>query len=275
MSGHRDFLRDIASQPHDPAPRIAYAQWLERRGDDRAEFLRLHVSLADCDDDEEFGRLLRREHAIRWRADDDWLAAMGDGELYARLFHLHEGLWLTRSGTVLRWGTPLEELAACDGGRLEQIQPLGVRIVWKDRVIWRGLRATVHADFLPNDDGDLPTGVDHFTILKPSNWFVAEPWRPLQAILIRLLIKASPTRLRAAENAHGEAWLEKTRLRFGSPTDECTYRGLFRSIVWQWSCANLEWLMREDGSFLCGWLEHPTARRRTELRRIEEAARTV
>jgi uncharacterized protein (TIGR02996 family) len=48
MVGHERFLSEIAARPGDPAPRIEYADWLDRRGDDRGEFIRLHLLLEDC-----------------------------------------------------------------------------------------------------------------------------------------------------------------------------------------------------------------------------------
>jgi uncharacterized protein (TIGR02996 family) len=39
------FLRAIANDPHDDALRLVYADWLQERGDPRAEYLRLEVEL--------------------------------------------------------------------------------------------------------------------------------------------------------------------------------------------------------------------------------------
>ena len=41
------FLRDIRADPDDPGPRLVFADWLEERGDPRAEFIRLDCELAD------------------------------------------------------------------------------------------------------------------------------------------------------------------------------------------------------------------------------------
>src|SRR5437763_16176767 len=41
MSDDDAFLQAIREDPHDPARRLVYADWLEERGDRRAEFLRL------------------------------------------------------------------------------------------------------------------------------------------------------------------------------------------------------------------------------------------
>jgi uncharacterized protein (TIGR02996 family) len=39
------FLESIRSNPRDRLPRLVYADWLDERGDERAEFLRLQCSL--------------------------------------------------------------------------------------------------------------------------------------------------------------------------------------------------------------------------------------
>ncbi|MEK6235835.1 MAG: TIGR02996 domain-containing protein [Planctomycetales bacterium] len=43
---HERFLADIAAHPSDPASRFVYADWLEERGDKRADFIRLVVEVA-------------------------------------------------------------------------------------------------------------------------------------------------------------------------------------------------------------------------------------
>lgn len=45
MSEDFPFLRAIFHRPDDDAPRLVYADWLEERGDPRAEYLRLEVEL--------------------------------------------------------------------------------------------------------------------------------------------------------------------------------------------------------------------------------------
>src|SRR5947209_952208 len=41
MIEEQPFMNMIASQPHDWAPRLVFADWLEERGDPRGELLRL------------------------------------------------------------------------------------------------------------------------------------------------------------------------------------------------------------------------------------------
>ncbi|MEK6237938.1 MAG: TIGR02996 domain-containing protein, partial [Planctomycetales bacterium] len=40
---HQRFLADISAHPGDDAPKLVYADWLEERGDKRADFIRLIV----------------------------------------------------------------------------------------------------------------------------------------------------------------------------------------------------------------------------------------
>src|SRR5262245_61411799 len=69
-----DFLDAIGERPEDLAPRVAYADWLEARGDARAEYLRLTARLvAD----------LRRLAELRAELDADWVA---DVDLLQELF---------------------------------------------------------------------------------------------------------------------------------------------------------------------------------------------
>lgn len=40
------FIRTICQAPHEDAPRLVYADWLEERGDERGEFIRVQIELA-------------------------------------------------------------------------------------------------------------------------------------------------------------------------------------------------------------------------------------
>lgn len=46
MSDHQPFLAEICQHPDDDVPRLVYADWLEERGDLRADFIRLQCKLA-------------------------------------------------------------------------------------------------------------------------------------------------------------------------------------------------------------------------------------
>src|SRR5689334_1607117 len=68
--------RAVVAAPHDDAPRLVLADWLDENGrPDRAEFVRLQCRLARLDeDDPDRGPLERRErqlwlkHGAGWRA---------------------------------------------------------------------------------------------------------------------------------------------------------------------------------------------------------------
>jgi uncharacterized protein (TIGR02996 family) len=46
MTNENTFLRAIRAEPDDTALRLAYADWLEERGDVRGEYIRLESALA-------------------------------------------------------------------------------------------------------------------------------------------------------------------------------------------------------------------------------------
>jgi uncharacterized protein (TIGR02996 family) len=51
MTAEEAFLQAILTAPDDDTPRLAYADWLEERGDARSEFLRLHLALRSLSPD--------------------------------------------------------------------------------------------------------------------------------------------------------------------------------------------------------------------------------
>src|SRR5688572_12088546 len=68
--------RAIAAAPHDDAPRLIYADWLEENGSpERAEFVRIQCRLATLDEDA-FDRptLDRRERQLWLRHRGTWRA---------------------------------------------------------------------------------------------------------------------------------------------------------------------------------------------------------
>jgi uncharacterized protein (TIGR02996 family) len=59
-----DFLSNILAHPNDDGPRLAYADWLEERGDPRGEFIRVQCQIARADPD---CRGAWRLHEVRQR----------------------------------------------------------------------------------------------------------------------------------------------------------------------------------------------------------------
>lgn len=77
MEDEAAFLRAIADQPEDDAPRLVYADWLEERNDPRAEYLRVeHRGRANPAAERE------RLDALRARLDPAWLRAVHDYHLW-------------------------------------------------------------------------------------------------------------------------------------------------------------------------------------------------
>jgi uncharacterized protein (TIGR02996 family) len=74
MSTAESFLQAIREQPHDDAPRLIFADWLEERGDPRGEFVRLQCQ------------------RVRLEGHDPRAPAMREEE--TRLLQRHAGLWL-------------------------------------------------------------------------------------------------------------------------------------------------------------------------------------
>jgi len=79
MSEDEAFLRAILPAPEGSALRLVYADWLEERGDPRAEYLRLGARLAALPVGDEAAPGLRR-HLVELRAHlpAPWLALLGD-----------------------------------------------------------------------------------------------------------------------------------------------------------------------------------------------------
>ena len=73
-----DFIAEIHANEHDDTPRLVYADWLEDRGDSRAEYLRLECELAGLSPDD----ALWQEHhprllELRKGLPEAWLADVG------------------------------------------------------------------------------------------------------------------------------------------------------------------------------------------------------
>jgi uncharacterized protein (TIGR02996 family) len=72
-----DWLVGVAAAPDDPLVRLAYADWLDDRGDPRGELLRLDVQLAALADDDPAAETLRRRlNELLVAADAPWRAAV-------------------------------------------------------------------------------------------------------------------------------------------------------------------------------------------------------
>jgi len=72
------FLRAIANAPDDDAPRLVYADWLEERGDARAEFVRLEVERRHLFDRKPNRKAIidERIHELTFQLDTKWVRRM-------------------------------------------------------------------------------------------------------------------------------------------------------------------------------------------------------
>ena len=78
MTDERSFLDAIGGDPDDDASRLVYADWLEERGDPRAEFLRLEVALAEAAGEPARSEAIdARLDELRRAADTAWVAVVG------------------------------------------------------------------------------------------------------------------------------------------------------------------------------------------------------
>src|SRR5438093_1094848 len=77
MGDREGFLRAIAEDPEDDAPRLVFADWLEEQGDPRGEFMRLQVHLARLpENDHRRAVLEERERELLDRHAVDWLGPL-------------------------------------------------------------------------------------------------------------------------------------------------------------------------------------------------------
>jgi uncharacterized protein (TIGR02996 family) len=79
MGEDEPFLRAILAAPEDAATRLIYADWLEERGDPRAEYLRLGAQLAALPVGHHAGPGIRRRMIeLRGQFPAPWLGLLGD-----------------------------------------------------------------------------------------------------------------------------------------------------------------------------------------------------
>lgn len=73
-----EFLKAIRSNPSDETLRLVYIDWLEEKGDSRAEYLRLDMERGKCaGNSSKQAKIKRRMETLRKRLNPDWLAVVG------------------------------------------------------------------------------------------------------------------------------------------------------------------------------------------------------
>ena len=82
MDDHvQSFLDDILAHPHDDAPRLIYADWIEERGEaERAQFIRRQIHNAR----ESAWRGVERVRLSRWRVEFRDIVAVEPWKRYGR-----------------------------------------------------------------------------------------------------------------------------------------------------------------------------------------------
>ena len=115
MTTGDDLLAAVWAAPHDDLPRLAYADWLDERGDaPRAEFIRVQCAVAKLDPwDDGRGPLEKREAALRRKWGQGWKAGLPDA--YRRTAGFHRGFpapQLERMAATTFLGLPADILDA-------------------------------------------------------------------------------------------------------------------------------------------------------------------
>ena len=105
MSDDEAFLAAVAAHPADDTPRLVYADWLDDRGDPRAEYVRLEAErhrLKPRDKDRR-AELTGRLEALRPLADPHWLPRIDRVRRFTEYWSRHDCRLMREQGLV---GTP-------------------------------------------------------------------------------------------------------------------------------------------------------------------------
>src|SRR5947209_16592307 len=99
MNEEETLIRAVLAAPRDPSPRLVYADWLEERGDLRAEYLRTLYELdSRAATDEGVGELRSRMQKLQAGIDPLWVALMNRGRIAASSGRTDGGSSRSRQG---------------------------------------------------------------------------------------------------------------------------------------------------------------------------------
>lgn len=122
------FLREIIATPDDDGPRLVYADWLEERGDPRAELIRVQCEEARLGDCARRAKLRSRAKQLLTAHGKEWTASLdADGGSEFRDPEYHRGFveaakmslrFFLRSGAGVMSRTPLRRLTLTSGDSL-------------------------------------------------------------------------------------------------------------------------------------------------------------
>jgi uncharacterized protein (TIGR02996 family) len=111
------FLDVIRERPDDDTPRLAYADWLNERGDPRGEFIRLQCELAKAPQNPRRAEMAAREGELLRAHQREWEKPLRDlgarGIIFDRGFPVRvdmESAAFLRNADELFVGTPIREL---------------------------------------------------------------------------------------------------------------------------------------------------------------------
>jgi uncharacterized protein (TIGR02996 family) len=129
MNDHDAFLQAIIAEPDEDAPRLVYSDWLEERGDPRAEFIRIQCALARPERNSLHRSELReREQKLLAEYGQEWLKPLrGFGKLLRFRRGFVEGMTITAEKFLHR-GDDLFRLAPIRTLRIEQVWTQMLRV---------------------------------------------------------------------------------------------------------------------------------------------------
>jgi uncharacterized protein (TIGR02996 family) len=131
MTDEVAFLAAIADRPGDQTPRLVYADWLDDRGDPRAELVRIEEEQRTLPaDGDRYWALKPRRDELRAGCSADWLAALGYGTVYRPVLAPWptagvKGRFRLLRELVERWyGVPIPDA----GGRADEVAAVEARL---------------------------------------------------------------------------------------------------------------------------------------------------
>lgn len=159
MHIHPELMQAICEQPRDSAVRLVYADWLEERGDPRAEFIRVQVALASLpDEDPKRVELAAREQALLRECGERWMLPRWPGIVWGEYERGFVSSLEAQSWQVLE--DQLEEIFA--------VAPI-TRLRIRDRLPLDAVQAFVQSKYFSRldaidlrDTGLDPTGIQIF-----------------------------------------------------------------------------------------------------------------
>jgi uncharacterized protein (TIGR02996 family) len=201
IDDERAFLAAIRAHPSDRTPRLVYADWLEDRGDPRAELVRVCEAMRRVPVfSGEYWRLKARRNQLRAGCPADWLAATGyNGSDYDPIFRDGvpddwKGRWRLIREFTERWhGISLDDV----GGRSDEVRSTEERLGLALPPALRERVAFLH-DFraftlpLPGDDVDEVRPVDGLPALSIQRERFVLPMSKSAVVRLDMLDRPDP-----------------------------------------------------------------------------------